>query len=53
MVLNGPLQLIITLYEIYTRLYTYKTEYLLAFDAGLQHMAARPGGNGRFFDWLR
>ena len=53
MALNGPLQLIITSYAIYTRLYAYtKQNFCWYFDAGLEHMAAHPPGNGRFFDWL-
>ena len=30
-----------------------KQNFFRYFDAGLEHMAARPRGNGTNFDWLR
>ena len=45
MALNGPLQLIITLYDCMLT----KQNFFWYFDAGLEHMAARSLGNETFF----
>ena len=42
-----------TSYAIYRSLFAYKTEFLLVFNAGLEHMAAWSRGNGTNFNWLK
>ena len=44
MVLSGPLQLILTLYAIYTSLLLTKQNLFRYFDAGLEHMNLTASG---------